>query len=78
MEALAKPCVSVAASANPNKSTTHIEDEGSHTVTESSFGAPSEKDRVVLTNTRALQGEQSTRLERTAAVPPSSPALTIS
>ena len=57
MEPFGTPRVSVAASANPLNHYTTSEDEGAQTVHESSFGAPSEKDRVVLTNTRALQGE---------------------
>ena len=57
MEPFGIPRVSVAASANPLNHYTKSEDEGAQTVHESSFGAPSEKDRVVLTDTRALQGE---------------------
>ena len=57
MEPFGKPRVSVAASANLLNHYTLPEDEGAQVVRESSFGAPSEKDRVVLTNTRALQGE---------------------
>ena len=49
--------VSVEASASTNNTLHFGDDEGAHVVLESSFGAPSEKDRVVLTNTRALQGE---------------------
>ena len=51
--------VSVEASANTSNPLHNGEDEGAHSVPESSFGAPSEKGRVVLTNTRALQGEHS-------------------
>ena len=49
--------VSVVASANALNPLHSTEDEGAKVMLESSFGAPSEKDRVVLTNTRALQGE---------------------
>ena len=60
MEPSGISCVFVAASANTLNPLHTTDDEGSHPVTESSFGAPSEKGRVVLTNTRALQGEQTT------------------
>ena len=60
MEPSGISCVFVAASAILNKSTTHNDDEGSQSETGSSFGAPIRESRVVLTNTRALQGEQTT------------------
>ena len=60
MEPLGIPGVSVAASANTKNPLHTTDDEGSHHVTGSSFGAPIRESRVVLTNTRALQGEQTT------------------
>ena len=57
MEPLGTHGVSVEASANNFNPLHYGDDEGAHFVHESSFGAPSEKGRVVLTNTRALQGE---------------------
>ena len=54
MEPLGIPGVSVEASANTLNPLHNGEDEGAHSVPESSFGAPSEKGRVVLTNTRVF------------------------
>ena len=57
MEPLGIHGVFVEASASTFNPLHNGDDEGAHSVPESSFGAPSEKGRVVLTNTRALQGD---------------------